>query len=218
MKKIILIAIFILFEKANCQINFRFDTNSFILGLMDDYNGRTVAFESKESASYIGSTKPELSRMFSDSICKVYKISKSEITEKQNSFFNEKIATQINNFYLKYLDEGMDYYNEKTQQSYKVHTLILDEHKFIYNYQKLSFLAGIFYNFGKLDNGEVIFKTANSSNFNTAVHFISDLGFNYCEKAKKEYNIPTVQEVTFVPSEEYIDFFKTLEKKRINGW
>ena len=207
-----------LFGKANCQTNFRFDTNSFILGLMDDYNGRSVAFESKESASCIGSTKPELSRIFLDSICKVYKISKSEITEKQNSFFNEKIATEINNFYLKYLNEGMDYYNEKTQQSYILHNLILDERKFIYNYQKLSFLAGIFYNCGKLENGEVIFKTANSSNFNVAVHFISNLGFNYCEKAKKEYNIPTIQEVTFIPSQEYIDFFKTLDKKRVNGW
>lgn len=203
---------------ANGQTNFTFNTNCFLLGLIEDYNGRTIVFEKSESVSYIASVLPEHSKLFLDSIAKVYGVPKEEIRCKGNSFFNRKIADQINDYFTAEIDPNTDVYDEETGKSYAVYFLRLNEKKFKTSGEKLSFLTGMFYNCGSLVNDEVVFKTANSPNFYVAVRFISALGFAYCEEAKTEYSVPTTQVVTFKPSSTYIAYFKNLESRRQNGW
>ena len=204
--------------KANCQREFKFDTNSFLLGMFDDYNGRLIALEKEESASYIATVKPEINKMFLDSISKTFNITKKEIIIKENSFFNRKIADEINKFFIAEINPDVDDYDEKNDISYKIYSLSLNEKKIKSAGQKLSFLTGMFYNCGSIINDEVVFQTANSSNFYIAIRFISELGFAYCEDAKPEYNIPTVQKVTFKPTKEYLNYLKKLTIEKKNGW
>jgi hypothetical protein len=202
--------------KANCQTKFKFDTSSFLLGLLEDYNGRNITLEKSKSAAYIATVRPEFSKMFLDSITKLYDIPKSKIEIEGNSFFNKNIAQKINQFFTAKINSGMVEYDAKEDKDYNVYFLQLNETKFDTNAKKLSFLTGIFYNCGKMVNNQVIFETANSTNFENAVHFISALGFGYCEAPKSEYTIPTVQSVTFTPSSEYLDYFLGLELRRKN--
>ena len=186
--------------------------------MFDDYNGRLIALEKEESASYIATVKPEINQIFLDSISKTYNTSKEEIIIKENSFFNRKIADEINKFFISEINPDVDDYDEKNDISYKIYSLSLNENKIKSPGQKLSFLTGMFYNCGSIINDEVVFQTANSSNFYIAVGFISGLGFAYCEDAKPEYNIPTVQKVTFKPTKEYLNYLKKLTIEKKNGW
>src|SRR5574343_1386628 len=141
MKKFDLILLFFSL-KANCQKEFKFDTNCFLLGMFDDYNGRLIALEKEESASYIATVKPEINQIFLDSISKTYNTSKDEIIIKENSFFNRKIADDINKFFIAKINPDVDDYDEKNDISYKIYSLSLNEKKIKSAGQKLSLLTG----------------------------------------------------------------------------
>lgn len=213
------IVLFLLLGFQTFSQNIKFDTNSFLLGIMEDYDCRCIPLEYKDFSSYIGSVDKSLSQLFLDSISKHFNVPKEEIIVKENnSFYHSKIAKKINENYIVEKDRDIEFVPDESDKGYVIYIHELNEKKFDSKSKKISFLTGVFYNCGKFLNGEVIFKTANSNNFNVAVHFISRLGFEYCEKVKPEYNIPTVQEVRFTPSKEYLDYFIILESKRQKGW
>ena len=215
------IAILLLFccFRVSAQSKFKLDMDSFLIGITDDSDGRFIALDNEERATYLASIRPELSTAYLDTISKYFKIPKTEISKHEFSFYNKKLAKHFNEYYIAEIDTGMGYIDPKDEKEYYIYALNLDERKFKDYNKKLSFLTGFFYQCGTFQNGEVTFKTANSPNFTTALHFVSQLGFGYCETEKREYNIPNVQEVTFKPNGEYLKYFEELAKiKAINGW
>ncbi|NHN24740.1 hypothetical protein FIA58_003540 [Flavobacterium jejuense] len=203
---IIIIVLFCL--QTNAQNKFKLNIDSFLLGMFDDYNGRYIALDNTEKGTYLATVKSELSDVFLDTLTKYHKIPKNEIKKLNFSFYNKQLAEHFNKYYKIEIEPDYEYIDEKDGKEYSIYNLSLNEQNFDENNKKISFLIGFFYKCGFLESGEVTLKTANSPAFENAIHFISQLGFRYCELERPEYNIPTVQSVTFKPTEEYIEYFK----------
>jgi hypothetical protein len=206
-------------SQLKAQSKYKLDVDSFLLGMIDSQDGRLIPLDNEEKASYIATVKNQkLSIAFLDTISKYFKVPKAEITKREFSFYNKNLAKHFNEYFISEVDSGMTYVDPKNGKEYYIHVLSLNERKFQDFNKKLSFLAGVFYQCGTLSNGEVTFRTNSSANFGTAVHFISQLGFAYCEIARQEYYIDAVQQVTFKPNDEYIECFNEMAKlKNING-
>lgn len=211
--KHIAIILFLISIEVHCQTKFKLDTKLFLLGMLDDYNGRSIAPENEESASYIGTVRPELQTIFLDSISKTYGVSKETIQIKEFSLFNKKIADLINENFLAKLHPAVDLYDEKNNKSFKIYSLSLDIEKLNTTEKKLSFLVGMFFHCGRIIDDEVVFKTANSNNFYVSIKLLTSLGLTFTEETSPEYNMPTVQKITFKPNAEFLVYLKKIKIK-----
>lgn len=213
MKRLIFLVLFF-YLNVNSQNKSSLDIDCFLIGLMNDYNGRTIALDYEKSSSFLASfelNERNHSKIFLDSVSKYYHISKNEIFEENGAFYNKKLAKHFNEYYIAEIDSGMG--EEHNDKLYYVYQLHLDVKKFDTIEKKLSFLTGLIYSDGSFENDEVVINKANSRVFYNAVEFVKELGFTYIESYSPEYNLPTGQILRFKPSEKYMLYFKKLQNK-----
>lgn len=195
------------------QEKFRYDRDSFILGLFDDYNGRSTIPTHVKEATRLTSfycSQQKLSELFLDSL-KAYKKEWSTSIKNENGvIYAAKWAAYFNTFYDKKLaKDGV--YSDSTDLDYPVYAMRLNKSHFKTAQQKISFLAGTFLRYGKLEQGNITLAFANSaSHYNMTVLFIKQLGFKILSTSIISETIPARQTIAFVPSEKYTALFTYL--------
>ncbi|SCY97751.1 hypothetical protein SAMN02927903_03210 [Flavobacterium caeni] len=208
-----------------CQIffgqtsNVQIDQTSFLIGLVGDYDGKMATYDYPNIEIPIVTfhcSENQLSKIFIDSL-ENFKEVKTKIEIDKSSIYSKELAKFFNKFYTRKIVEDYGFHDTAQNKDYSYYFLILKKDKFKSQIQKLSFLAGTFYRFGKLNTeNQIEITTVNSvSHFKACVEFAEELGFKIVSKELADYYaIPSVDKFTFIPSEKFSLFFTELNEAK----
>ncbi|WP_210464806.1 hypothetical protein [Rufibacter roseolus] len=225
MKKRLLLAVFSLFVlQVNAQ---KLLVTPYVLGLVDDYNGRNWIKEDPEESTVVDK--------FHNTEIKLVTFLDSLITAENKKTYNKILFTNVKwekpdcyycqdfrRIYAKRLVEQMNeaysfkWKDQVDAKQQKIYQGVLKPKAFETNQEKCSFLAGAFVRYGVFEEDQYTFLLANTnSKYDAIIRELKALKCNIKDFSQKGED-PVIQKVSFVPTRELKAYLDKQERIRVD--
>jgi len=211
--------IFILYFFANWSLaqtnEFKFDSTCFLIGLLNDYNGRIESNhpDFKDKVAYFFCSERNFALLLQDSL-KRHSIQHEYKDEGRAGIVvrSRQFSNMIQNFYKKERYEPLVFETD-VDIEYPSYILRLEFSKFDTRDKCLSFLMGTFLKYGVLKNDKMILTYANSmSHYETAYRVAKRLKMKKIRKIISNNTVPAKQQLEFILPQNYLAIFEHLKK------
>ena len=195
------------------------DTSFYLLGMLNDYGGRNISFDNPEKSNYVNHfycSEKKLSKIFIDSLKYSNKIEKHKFKIDTSGFItikSDKYSKDFNKFFkVVKVCKNCESKQDNEDIEYDVSLLKLKTRLINNEIKRISYIAGVFMRYGKLDNNNAKLSFGNSfKTFKNSIKFLKKLNFDI-KRIEVIDAIPTIQQIDFTIPDKYLIIFSNLNK------